>query len=289
MVLAAFITTCFVIGGVSAGYLRRGVHVDAGRRMLKLAVVFAAIAVPTQIFVGDLHGLNVGKHQPTKLAAMEAHWEQGAKGEGVPLILFALPNQEQERNDYEIAVPKLGSVILTHSLDGEVQPLKAVPADERPPVAPVFFAFRVMVGLGLLMLALVLLSVWQWRHGKLFTSALVLNGWRAMTLAGFVAILSGWYVVEIGRQPYVVYGLLRTAEAVTPTLAAGSVMTSLLVFAAVYFTVFGAGIWYLLKLIRKGPQPHEPMPESDSGERTPARPLSIGNRTPDDATPETSP
>ena len=289
MVLAAFITTCFVIGGVSAGYLRRGVHVDAGRRMLRLAVMFAAIAVPAQVMVGDLHGLNVGKHQPTKLAAMEAHWEQGAKGEGVPLVLFALPNQKEERNDYEIAVPKLGSVVLTHSLDGEIQPLKAVPADERPPVAPVFFAFRAMVGLGLLMLALVLVSLWKWQRKRLFESQWVLNGWRAMTLAGFVALLSGWYVVEIGRQPYVVYGLLRTADAVTPTLAAGSVMTSLVVFAAVYFTVFGAGIWYLLKLIRKGPQPHEPMPESDSGERTPARPLSIGNRTPDDPTPESAP
>ena len=289
MVLAAFITTCFVIGGVAAGYLLRGRHVDAGRRMLKLAVVFAAIAVPAQVLVGDLHGLNVGEHQPTKLAAMEAHWEQAAQGEGVPLVLFALPNQKEERNDYEIAVPKLGSLILTHSVDGEIQPLKAVPPEDRPPVAPVFFAFRVMVGLGLLMLALTLASLWLWQRRKLFETRWLLQGWRAMTLSGFVAILAGWYVVEIGRQPYVVYGLLRTAEAVTPTLAAGSVLTSLLVFAAVYATVFGAGIWYLLKLIRKGPQPHEPMPESDAGERTPARPLSVGNRTPEDATPESAP
>jgi cytochrome d ubiquinol oxidase subunit I len=285
MVLAAFITTCFVIGGVSAGYLRRGVHVEAGKRMLKLAVVFAAIAVPLQIVVGDLHGLNVGKYQPTKLAAMEAHWESAGAGRGVPLVLFALPNEQAERNDYEVAIPRLGSLLLTHSLDGEIQPLKAVPASERPPVTPVFFAFRVMVGLGVAMLALVLGSLLAWRRGALFDarSALgraVLNGWRALTFAGFAAILAGWYVVEIGRQPYVIYGLLRTADAVTPALAAGTVWTSLLVFAAVYATVFGAGIWYLFKLVRTGPQPHEPAPDGEHGEKTPARPLSVGNTSP---------
>ncbi|HJW47378.1 MAG TPA: cytochrome ubiquinol oxidase subunit I, partial [Lysobacter sp.] len=141
-------------------------------------------------------------------------------------------------------------------------------------VAPVFYAFRVMVGLGVTMLLLTLASLWLWWRRRLFDSRWLLNGWRVMTLAGFVAILAGWYVVEIGRQPYVIYGLLRTADAVTPTLAAGSVMASLLVFAAVYVTVFGAGVWYLLKLIRKGPQPHEPAPETAHGDKTPARPLS---------------
>ncbi|MGH8077696.1 MAG: cytochrome ubiquinol oxidase subunit I, partial [Lysobacter sp.] len=182
-------------------------------------------------------------------------------------------------------------LILTHTLDGDIQPLKAVPASERPPVKPVFYAFRVMVGLGLTMLALVLASLLAWRRGWLFDAGSafgrwVLNGWRSLTLAGFVAILAGWYVVEIGRQPYVIYGLLRTADAVTPTLAVGSVLTSLIVFAAVYFTVFGAGVWYLLKLVRKGPQPHEPAPDTDEGEKTPARPLSVGNKVPDDAAPE---
>jgi cytochrome d ubiquinol oxidase subunit I len=289
MVLAAFITTCFVIGGVSAGYLRRGAHVAAARRMLLLAVAFAAIAVPLQVFVGDMHGLNAREYQPTKVAAMEAHWRAGAPGEGVPLVLFAIPNEANERNDYEVAIPRLGSLILTHSLDGEIQPLTAVPRSERPPVKPVFYAFRVMVGLGVAMLLLVLASAWCWWRGRLFASRWILAGWRAMTFAGFVALLAGWYVVEIGRQPYVIYGLLRTADSVTPTLATGSVLASLLVFAAVYFTVFGAGIWYLHQLIRKGPQPHEPVPQSDSGERTPARPLSVGNRTPDDATPEAAP
>src|SRR3546814_7988603 len=165
MVLAAFITTCFVIGGVSAWYLVRGDHFAAGRRGLKLAVAFAAIAVPLQIFVGDLHGLNVGKHQPVKLAAMEGHWHEGEPGEGVPLVLFALPDQDGERNRYEVAVPRLGSVILTHSWDGTIQPLTAVPADERPPVAPVFRGFRIMVGPGVLMLLLTLASLWAWWRG----------------------------------------------------------------------------------------------------------------------------
>lgn len=278
MVLAAFITTCFLIGGVSAGYLRRGVHVDAAKRMLKAAVVFAAITVPTQVYVGDLHGLNAREHQPIKVAAMEAHWEHKPKGEGVPLVLFAVPNERTERNDYEIAIPKLGSVILTHTLDGEIQPLKSVPPEERPPVKPVFYAFRIMVGLGVAMLLLVLASLWAWKRKQLYEGRgfgrWVLNGWRAMTLSGFVAILAGWYVVEIGRQPYVIYGLLRTADAVS-AIDAGSVMTSLIVFAVAYLTVFGAGIGYLVKLIRKGPHPHEPAPRQGQGEKTPARPLSV--------------
>jgi cytochrome d ubiquinol oxidase subunit I len=276
-VLAAFITTCFVIGGASAWYLRRGVHVEAGKRMLLHAVAFAAISVPLQIFVGDLHGLNVREHQPVKLAAMEGHWHDDAPGAGTPLVLFAWPNEQAERNDYELAVPRLGSVILTHSWDGAIQPLTAVPRSERPPVKPVFFAFRVMVALGMAMLLLALASLWAWRRGTLFTSRWLLRGWTWMLPSGFVALLAGWYVNEIGRQPYVVYGLLRTADAVTPTLAVGSVLTSLLVFVFVYVTVFGAGIWYLLKMFRKGPLREETPPEREHGEKTPARPLSAGD------------
>lgn len=289
MVLAAFITTCFVIGGVSAGYLWRGQHVEAGRRMLKLAVVFAAITVPLQMFVGDLHGLNVGEHQPIKLAAIEAHWEGHGPGEGVPLVLFAVPNEAMERNDYEVAIPKLGSVLLTHSIDGEIQPLKSVAASERPPVAPVFYAFRVMVGVGVAMLLVAWGSLWAWRRDQLFDPGArpgrwMLAGWRAMTFSGFVALLAGWYVVEIGRQPYVVYGLLRTSDAVSPNIAAAAVLGSLITFAVVYAIVFGAGIWYLRKLVRQGPQPHEPAPDTEQGDKTPARPLSVGNRDMDDAT-----
>ncbi|WP_407353118.1 cytochrome ubiquinol oxidase subunit I [Luteimonas sp. R10] len=276
MVLAAFITTCFVIGGVGARYLRRGEHVEAGRRMLKLAAIFAAITVPAQILVGDLHGLKTGEYQPTKVAAMEAHWEQGPPGTGTPFVVFALPNAEAERNDYELAIPRLGSLILTHSWDGEVQPLTAVPADERPPVTPVFFAFRIMVGIGLAMLALALWSVWKLRRGTLYASPRLLDGWRLMTLAGFVAVVAGWIVVEIGRQPYVIYGLLRTADAVSD-IGAGSVVASLTAFVVAYAVVFGAGGGYIAKMVRTGPQHVEDSPDTEGGEKTPMRPISAAD------------
>ena len=274
MVLAAFITTCFVIGGVSAWYLRRGVHVDAGKRMLVHAVAFAAIAVPVQIFVGDLHGLNVREHQPVKLAAMEAHWHSEGEGKGVPLVVFAVPNEREERNDYEFAIPQLGSLILTHSLHGEIEPLTAVPRSERPPVKPVFYAFRVMVGLGMAMLLLAFASLWAWKRRKLFESKWLLDGWRWLSPAGFVALLAGWYVVEIGRQPYTVYGVLRTADSVSPNIQAAAVLSSLIVYAAVYFFIFGFGIWYLRKLLLIGPV-KQPPKHLDGGEKTPARPLSL--------------
>lgn len=287
MVLAAFLTTCFTIGGVSAAYLLRGQHRDAATRMLKLAVAFGAIVVPLQILAGDMHGLNTLEHQPIKVAAMEGHWREGEPGAGVPLVLFAIPDQKAERNDYAIEIPRVTSLILTHSMDGTIAPLTSVPADERPPVAPVFFAFRVMVGIGSAMLALVLLSTFAWWRGWLFDpqrspARWLLRGWQTMTLSGFVAILAGWYVTEIGRQPYTVYGLLRTAES-NSAVSGAAVAFSLAVFVVVYVCVFGAGIWYLFKLVRKGPQPHEPAPDTDDGEKTPARPLSLPDEALEDA------
>ena len=276
MVLAAFITTCFVIGGVSAWYLRRGEHADAARRMLRLAVVFAAITVPLQIVAGDFHGLNAREHQPVKVAAMEAHWEHGEPGAGVPLILFALPDQDGERNRYEVAVPRLGSLILTHSWDGEIEPLTAVPPEDRPPVAPVFWSFRVMVGIGLLMLALAAVSLWALRGGRLYASPRLLDAWRLMAPSGFVAVLAGWFVAEIGRQPWVIHGLLRTEDAVS-AIDVVSVAVSLTAFLLAYAVVFGAGGGYILKMIRKGPQPFEPAPDTDEGDKTPARPISAAD------------
>jgi cytochrome d ubiquinol oxidase subunit I len=186
-----------------------------------------------------------------KLAAIEGHWETVR---GASLILFAWPDQARETNRYEVSVPKLGSLILTHELDGKVAGLKEVGPELRPPVAPVFFGFRVMVGIGILMLTLVAWSALQWRRGRLFESKIVLRAWMLMTPAGFIAVLAGWYTTEIGRQPYVVYGLLRTSQAAT-AIDAGSVLTSLIVFASVYLFVFIAGTYYLLKLLRRGPQP----------------------------------
>ena len=270
MILAAFITTCFVIGGVSAIYLLRERHREGATLMLKLAVGFAALTVPLQIVVGDLHGLNVRDHQPVKLAAIEGHWETRR---GAPLVLFGWPDPRQETNRFELAVPRLGSLLVTHDLDGEIVGLKAVPPAERPPVAPVFFAFRVMVGIGVLMLALVMCSAVAWRRGTLSRSRAVLRAWMCMTPAGFIAVLAGWYTTEIGRQPYVIYGLMRTREAAT-AIDPASVVTSLATFGSVYLFVFIAGSHYLFKLLRRGPQPVD---ESmlHPGERTAARPLSL--------------
>ncbi|MFL6620113.1 MAG: cytochrome ubiquinol oxidase subunit I [Povalibacter sp.] len=270
MVLAAYITTCFVIGGVSAAYLLKNRHREGATLMLKLAVGFAAIAVPLQMIVGDLHGLAVRKYQPVKLAAIEAIWETER---GAPLLLFAIPNQRQEKNEYAVGIPKLGSLILSHDLNGEIAGLKEVPADRRPPVAPVFYAFRVMVGIGILMLSLVIASAIQWRRGRLTQSRWILHWWRAMTVAGFVAVLSGWYTTEIGRQPFVIYGQMRTADALS-AINTASVATSLVVFATVYLFVFIAGVYYLQKLVRKGPQEvddHLRHPQ----DKTPMRPLSV--------------
>lgn len=276
MMLAAFITTCFVIGGISATYLLRNRHVEGATAMLKLAIGFAAVAVPLQIIAGDLHGLSVHEHQPAKLAAIEGHWETHR---GAPLILFGVPDAQRETNHYEVSVPKLGSVIITHTLDGEIRGLKSFPKEDRPPVAPVFYAFRVMVGIGTLMLLLVIWSGIRWRAGDLATSKATLRAWMLMTPTGFVAVLAGWYVTEIGRQPYVIYGLMRTSEA-SSALHAGSVATSLLAFGTVYLFVFTAGTWYLLKLLRKGPQPVEDAmlhPDQRTKEKTPQRPLSVPN------------
>ena len=284
MVLAAFITTCFTVGGVSGWYLRKGRHVDMALRMLKLAIVFAAITVPLQIMAGDAHGLNTLEHQPMKVAAMEGHYRANAPGEGLPLVLFGIPNDAEERMDHAIEIPRAGGLILTHSLDGTIPPLQTVPAADRPPVAPIFFAFRIMVGLGFAMLGLVAWSLLTWARRRLDRAPWLYRAWNAMLPAGFIAIVAGWYVTEIGRQPWVVYGVLRTADAVSH-VSATMVAVSLATYVAGYALVFGAGGWYLLKMLRAGPQPHEEAPDIDdvgdgatTPTRTPARPLSAADK-----------
>ncbi|HEY7382335.1 MAG TPA: cytochrome ubiquinol oxidase subunit I [Beijerinckiaceae bacterium] len=277
MVMAAYLTTAFAVAGMSAWMLLRGAGQPeqklAGARLsLSMAMWFAAIFAPVQIVLGDLHGLNVLKEQPTKLAAIEANWETRA---GAPLVLFAWPDQNAETNHYEIAIPKLGSYILTHEWGGVVPGLKEVPPQNRPPVWPVFFSFRIMVGIGLLMAALGFWSLWLRWKGGFFENRWFLNACMLMTPSGFGAVLFGWFTAEIGRQPYVVYGLLRTADAVSP-VTAGAVATSLVVFVVAYAIIFTAGSYYLAKLLRKGP---EPLDEGLGGpeerlDKTARRPLS---------------
>jgi cytochrome bd ubiquinol oxidase subunit I len=266
MTLAAYLTTCFVVAGVAALYLRRGRFPRRATLMLKLAIVFASVVVPLQITVGDLHGLNTQEHQPAKVAAMEAHWETRARA---PLILFAWPDETAERNRLELAIPALGSLILKHDTEAVVTGLDRFPADARPPVAPVFYSFRIMVGLGLLMLFLAWSGLVQLVRGKLEGTEWLLRVLPWMIPSGFVALLAGWCTTEIGRQPYVVYGLMRTAEAVSAVPGA-AVATTLALFVAVYGGVFGAGIYYLTRLVRAGPG------EVDRASvGTPARPLGI--------------
>ncbi|HEV2621048.1 MAG TPA: cytochrome ubiquinol oxidase subunit I [Frateuria sp.] len=275
MVLAAFISTAMVIGGVSAIYLLKGRFVDRAGAMLKLALAFLAVVIPIQIVIGDMAGLKVREYQPAKLAAIEARW---TTERSVPLTLFAWPDEQAEANRYAVELPHLGSLILTHSWDGEVRGLKDFPRDERPPVAIPFYSFRVMVGLGVLMLALALVGLWRWRRGTLFSGRGYLIAWVAMIPSGFIALLTGWWVAEVGRQPWVVQGLMRTTQAAS-TLPVGSVLASLLTFVVVYIGIFGAGLWYLFKLFRDGPLPAPQReapatPVHGSHHRTPARPLS---------------
>ena len=248
MVLAAYLTTALVVGAAGALHLLRRREDGAARRMFSMAMWMAAIVTPIQIVAGDMHGLNTLAHQPVKVMAMEGHFD--SHPDGAPLILFGLPNQAEGRVDYAIQIPKLSSLILKHDLDAPLDGLDTVPDDEEPPVAIVFWSFRVMVGLGFAMLGLGLWSLWRRWRGGLFSDAWLLRAAVVMGPSGFIAVLAGWITTEVGRQPYTVYGLLRTADSLAP-VDAPAVATSLLAFIVVYFFVFGAGTLYLLRMLGK--------------------------------------
>ena len=271
-VTAAYLTTALVVGGVAAWHLLRDNGNPHARKMFSMAMWMAALVAPIQMFVGDLHGLNTLHHQPAKIMAMEGHYE--SHQDGAPLYLFGIPNEREQRLDHAVGIPKLGSLILQHRLDAPVAGLDTIPDDQQPPVAIVFWSFRIMVGLGLLMFALGLLSLWARWRGTLYQSRGLHRFALAMAPAGFVAIIAGWVTTEVGRQPYTVYGLLRTADSASP-LGAPAVASSLLAFIVVYFAVFGVGIWYILRLMHKPPQPGEPDPR-----RTEHEPIRTAGITP---------
>jgi len=272
-VTAFMVTTGFVVVGVAAYYLRHGRHVPESRAMMSMTFWLLSLSVPLQIVIGDSHGLNTLAHQPVKIAAMEGLWNTEARA---PMVLFAIPDEAAETNRFEIAIPALASLYLTHDIDGVVQGMKAFPVADRPPMTPVFFAFRAMVGIGVLMLAVVVWSWWLRARRRLYDSPLFLAVCQAMIPLGFVAVIAGWIVTEVGRQPWVVYGLMRTSEAVSPSLTGSDVMMSLVLYMAVYAVVFGAGLFYLVRLVRAGPpealEAHDPA----LGQR-PARPLSAAD------------
>jgi len=219
----------------------------------------AALVAPVQVFLGDLHGLNTLEHQPVKVMAMEGHFD--SHPDGAPLILFGVPDMEEERTKYAIEIPGLASYILTHDWNGELKGLKEWPKEDRPNAEMVFWSFRVMVGIGLLMVLVGAWSLWQRFRGRLYEPGLLHRAAIIMGPSGFVAVLAGWITTEVGRQPYTVYGLLRTSDSVSPVdaLAVGA---SLLAFIVVYFILFGAGTYYLIKLMGKTPEPGEPGPET---------------------------
>lgn len=228
MLLASGLTSAFLIAGISAYRLLKGDNKKSVKQALNFAVVLAALLIPLQIFVGDLHGLNTFKHQPAKVAAMEGVWETDT---GVPLLLFALPNEEKRENSFEIKVPNVASLILTHDADGEIQGLNDF-IGEHPPVAPVFFSFRIMIGIGILMLLFSWFASYQFVVKKQYPTWLLKTG-IAMTFSGWLATLAGWYVTEIGRQPYLVSGILRTKDAVTTT-PPEDIALSLTLYAVIY-------------------------------------------------------
>ena len=256
-VLAAYLTTAFAVGGVGAWHLLRNRANPGARTMFSMAMWMAALVAPLQVMVGDMHGLNTLAHQPAKVMAMEGHYQSHPAG--APLILFGIPDSAAQTVHYAIEVPKASSLILKHDPDAPLAGLDTIAPENRPPVGIVFWAFRVMVGLGFAMVGLGLWSLVQRLRGRLYDTAWLHRAAVLLGPAGFVAVLAGWVVTEVGRQPFTVYGLLRTASSASP-LDAPAVAGSLAAFALTYFSVFGAGIWYLLRLMRKAPEAHEPPP-----------------------------
>ncbi|MBV4483434.1 cytochrome ubiquinol oxidase subunit I [Pseudomonas khavaziana] len=279
MAIAAFVATAFFVGSSAAWHLLRNNDTPAVRKMLSMAMWMALIVAPIQAIVGDAHGLNTLEYQPAKIAAIEGHWENVGDG-ATPLVLFGIPDMQAEKTRFAIEVPYLGSLILTHSLDKQIPALKSFPKEDRPNSTIIFFSFRIMAGLGMLMILTGLLGFALRRNGALYRNRLFLRLVLFMGPTGLIAMLAGWITTEVGRQPWVVYGLMRTADAAS-NHSVTQLSISLGLFVLIYFSVFAVGIGYMMKLVRKGPQPHhDHPPQGGPGqERTPRRPLSAVTET----------
>lgn len=283
MAIAAFMVAALLVAATAAWHLLKGRQDELVKKSFSMALWLILILAPLQVFIGDAHGLNTLEHQPAKLAAMEGHWETNYD-EGMPLYLFGIPDMQEERTKYAIAIPNLGSLILTHSMDGTVKGLKDFAPEDRPNSTVVFWSFRIMVGLGMLMLLLGVTSVWLRKTGKLFENKWFHRFALLMGPSGFIALLAGWFTTEVGRQPWVVYGVMRTKDALSP-VSAEQVGLTLIIFVVVYFIVFGIGIYYMLKLMHKGPEFIYNQPDEVGGVghfKTPMRPLSATDERLDD-------
>jgi cytochrome d ubiquinol oxidase subunit I len=284
MTNAAYLATALFVGASGAWHLLRDSKIPAARTMFSMAMWMVLVVAPIQIAVGDAHGLNTLKYQPAKIAALEGHWSN-EPGQGAPLILFGWPDMRAQTTRYALEIPRLGSLLLTHSLDGQFPGLSEFPPQDRPNATIVFWTFRVMVGLAFLILALGVWGVWlRWR-GRLYDTRVFQGFAILMGPAGLIAILAGWFTTEIGRQPWVVYGVMRTENAVSnhSTIALSS---TLILFIVMYCAVFGTGISYMLKLVAKGPGTNGDTKKAPDRSQVmrPARPLSAA---PDDVNPAT--
>jgi cytochrome bd ubiquinol oxidase subunit I len=280
MAIAAFIVAALVVAATGAWHLLKGRRDPAIKKTFSMALWLLLVLTPIQAFVGDAHGLNTRKYQPAKIAAIEGIWET-EKG-GTALNLFGIPDMEAEQTKYAVQIPHLGSLILTHSWDGEIRGLKTFPKEDRPNSTLIFWTFRVMAGLGVLMILMSVAGYWLHRKRKLFDARWFQRFVLVMGPSGFITLLAGWITTEAGRQPWVVYGVMRTADAVSP-VTAQQVGVSLLAFVVVYSIVFGTGIYYLLKLLRTGPAlpgTHEHEHEHEHAhDGTARRPMSLPHQS----------
>ncbi|MFC2992829.1 cytochrome ubiquinol oxidase subunit I [Halomonas tibetensis] len=285
MGMASFITGGFVVAGVSAWFLLRQRDVDANRRALSMCLWLLLVLTPAQAVIGDFHGLNTLEHQPTKVAAMEGNWETRGN---VPLLLFAIPDQEAQTNRFELGIPSLASMILTHDPAGVIPGISDVPREEQPPVAIVFWSFRIMVGLGFLMIGVALTGLLLRRKERLYHQPLFLKALVGMIVAPFFAVLAGWVVTESGRAPWLVYGMMTHAQGLTPSLTGGMALFTLIGYVAVYAVVFWAGIFYLTRVVRHGMLPEDEQNEVKGEVERAKRPLSAAHTPFDDAEPARS-
>ena len=275
MVLAAYLTTAFVVGAVGAAHLLADKRSDTAKLMFSMALWMAVAVTPLQIVAGDMHGLNTLEHQPMKIAAMEGHYETRA---GAPLVLFGWPDNAAGETKYQIAIPKLGSYVLTHDWNGTVKGLNAWPKADWPNAALVFWTFRVMVAIGFAMLGLGVWSLFARWRGGLAEAPWLQRAAVVMGPSGLIAVLAGWITTEAGRQPYTVYGVLRTIDSASP-IAAPAIGASLLAFIVVYLTVFGAGVFYIFKMMSRPP-------DRTGAGLDPGQPMRAAGVTPGIAQPE---
>jgi cytochrome d ubiquinol oxidase subunit I len=258
MTLAAFETSAFVVAGISASYLLKGKETPFFRRSMGIALIMAALFAPLQILLGDMSGRQVFHHQPPKFAAMEAHWETNSAG-GAPFAVIALPDTEKERNSFEISVPSGLSLLTTYSSSGRIPGLRDFPPQDRPNVFILFWSFRLMVAIGFILFVLMAWAFFLWRRGKLYEHRVFLRSLLILHPSGFVAAELGWILTEVGRQPWLVYNLMRTDQGLSP-IPAGNVLWSLSFFLIIFAVVLTTYFYYILKTLRRGPDLSSPIP-----------------------------